>query len=216
MTSIKKAEAQFRRLERKEAVILQKHGGDVLDAYDDLEPVYIGMENVHTEVGDAYGPFLQCLATVHILSAAALEAHINAKAQELSGRVRDCFERFPLDAKWLLPPRLVGLSGFEPERMPFKGLMSLVRFRNALVHYKRRTEEWQLGRVPECLANLGLTPEAGRGSVKAVEAMVRSLSRQLKTAAPDWLSWRGPGYFTLETEGAGRRGPRRAGGASLL
>jgi len=203
MTAIRKAEVQFRRLERKEAVILQKHGGDELEAYGDLEPVYIGMEDAHVQIGDAYGPFLQCVATVHILSAAALEAHINAKAQELlSGRVHDCFERFPLDAKWLLLPRLVGLPGFEPGRMPFQGLLKLVRFRNELVHHKRKTEEWRYGRVPKCLANLGLTAEAGRGSVQAVEAMVRSLSRQLKTAAPDWLSGKGLGYFTFEIEGA--------------
>src|SRR2546429_7129602 len=44
------------------------------EKYEKLERLSIGMENAEYGVGESYGPYLQDLATVHILCAAAAEA----------------------------------------------------------------------------------------------------------------------------------------------
>ncbi len=181
---------------------LEEGGLDDSAHYDKPEPLAVQMESIEYDVGAAYGPFLQHLATVHVFAAAALEAHVNIRGQELlSGRVLDLFDRFSLDAKWLLLPRLRGLPGFEPGAQPFQGFDRLIRTRNRLVHYRVQREPWRGSAVPpQFLADLGLSLEAAEGSITTVREMAKELARQLGDREPWWLDAENPSYFEIEQE----------------
>jgi hypothetical protein len=126
----------FKRLEDQSRRILAKYEGDAYKAYDKLEPIYIQMQGASERIAFAYSPLLEGVACTHILCTAALEGHINSRADELlTGKLHRKFEAIDLEFKWLLLPRLVGKSGFDPGAQPFQGFSRLVKFRNALVHY---------------------------------------------------------------------------------
>src|SRR5215472_2001324 len=75
--------------------------------YNRLEELSISMEGAEYDLGAAYGPMLQDVAVVHLLSAASLEAHINIQGQDrMRGRSWSLFERLSLEAKWLFLPKL--------------------------------------------------------------------------------------------------------------
>lgn len=75
---IVKAEKGFAKLRNAEERILDRYTkGDSLRAYDQLEPIYIQMENAEYSIAAAYGLQVQYLALTHILCAASAEPHIN-------------------------------------------------------------------------------------------------------------------------------------------
>lgn len=169
--------------------------------YSKLEPLYIQIEGAEYNLGEAYGPMLQHLATVHILSAASAEAHINIRAQaSLHGRDWDAFERLSIDAKWLFFPKLLGLVGFDPGVQPFQGFDSLLKIRNRLVHYRVHKEPWDSPGVPEFLGVLGLNLELGLRSLNAVRGMIAELARQLKEDAPHWLDRPQANFFEISLD----------------
>ena len=203
--AIDKAEIRVARHQAKiDRVNQQREEGKLDDSahYDKLEPLAIQMESVEYGVGAAYGPFLQHLATVHIFAAAALEAHVNIRGQELlTGRALDMFERLSLDAKWLFLPRLRGLAGFDPGAQPFQGFDRLVRIRNKLVHYRVQREPWRGSAVPpQFLEDLGLSLEAAERSIATVRGMAKELARQLGDREPWWLDAENPSFFEIEQE----------------
>jgi hypothetical protein len=63
--------------------ILATHDGDRYAAADELETIYIQMEDAEYAMGAAYGPLLEHLATVHILATPSVEAHVDSQAHEL-------------------------------------------------------------------------------------------------------------------------------------
>ena len=194
-----KAEDAFKGLEAKEEAILTKYMGDQEEAYEELEPIQISMEDAHTMIGCAYAPLLRHLAVTHILATACLEAHINLRAKEaFVGRMQERFEMLPLDAKWLFMPKLLGQSGFDPGAQPFQDFVKLVKYRNALVHYKGRTEELRYGRAPSALEELGLTVDAASKSITVVPAMIQFLATQVGVDAPRWLDTNEASYFTFD------------------
>ena len=139
---IKKAEKYWESLEESAEEILNKHNGDSHSAYDELEPIYIQLESAHSEIGEAHAFLFKDVATVHILSAATLEAHINLIAKEiLKGNNLKQFEKISLEGKWLFFPKILGLTGFEPGTQPFQYFSKLLKYRNSLVHYKRLKEK---------------------------------------------------------------------------
>jgi hypothetical protein len=186
---IDRAQKRIARLKEREEIALERHEGDVFKAYDELEPVYIQMESADYELGAAYAPFLESLALVHILAAASLEAHINAHAASLEGMLFRSFERWSLESKWLIFPRLIepARPGFDPGAQPFQGFHRLVGFRNSLVHYQSRVEDWHAPGVPSFLGKLGLTIGEAEGSLNAVRGMVAELAKQFSLEEPFWL-----------------------------
>ena len=180
----------------------EQHKTDDSTHYDKFEPLAIQMDSVEYEVGSAYGPFLQDLATVHVLSTAALEAHVNIRGQELlAGRLWEVFERLSLDAKWLLLPRLLGLTGFEVGAQPFQDFDRLTRVRNKLVHYRVQREPWRGSAVPpEFLKELGLSLDTAERSLVTVRDMAKELARQLREKEPWWLDAENPSFFEIERE----------------
>jgi hypothetical protein len=186
---VDRAQRRIARLKEREEIALARHEGDVFAAYDDLEPVYIQMESADYELGAAYAPFLQSLALVHILAAASLEAHINSHAAGLQGILYRTFERSSLESKWLILPRLIepARPGFNPGAQPFQRFHRLIGFRNALVHYRSRVEDWKPPGVPTFLDELGLTKGDAEASLNAVRGMVAELARQFSLEEPFWL-----------------------------
>lgn len=212
---VARAKAKMRRLEDQCAAIEARHAEDddtdedVPSApdmpprnepslYDEIEPIAIQMESLSYDLGIAYGPYLRQIASVHILSAACLEAHINMLAQE-----RLCepswleFERFKLSKKWKRFPRLLGLPGFIRNQQPYAGFLRLVIRRNDLMHYKPRFEPWVIERVPEFIVTLGLTLEAAHESLAVAKAMVEALAAQLGEEPPAWLANGNVSYFKI-------------------
>ena len=196
---IEKAERVTSRLNERRDRILATYENDHWEAYDDLEPIYIQMESADYGLGMAYGPFLQSLASVHILCAASLESHINTSGREhLSQKHFELFERFSLEAKWITFPKLLGLAGFDPGTEPFQGFSRLVRFRNVLIHYKGRIEDWQPPGVPSFLNELGLTETDARRSLETVKGIITKLAKQFGEDEPFWLRHKGDiSYFEV-------------------
>lgn len=170
--------------------------------FDKLESVAIQLENTNHDVGVAYGPFLQALATVHILSTASLESHINNRAKDfLDGRMLDQFERISLEAKWLMLPKMIGATGFDPGAQPYQSFSKLITLRNELVHYKGREEEWSSDLpAPTFLEKIGLTLKDAKQSVDAVKGMVESFANQIKQAPPYWIRASQISYFDFSIE----------------
>ena len=188
IADVQSAENRFAALDEAYEAVLEKHGGDVHLACDELEPIAIQLSGAHDEIGFVYGPFLKEVAVVHILSAASLEAHINVFAEDfLRGQDLKDFQHFTLSSKWLFLPRLAGLPGFKRNQMPFQGLSKLIKFRNRLVHYKGVREKWAYGVAPQFLVNLGLTLQDSQGSIGTVDSMVRTLAQQRDVEVPSWL-----------------------------
>lgn len=188
--NIEKANRSFARLRAKENQILEKHHSDSFSAYDELEPLYIQMEGAEYSIGAAYGPQMQHLALTHILCAAAAEAHINQiSKEELTGNVRDHFEKVSLEGKWLFLPKMLKGCCFDQGSEPFQSFSKLIKYRNALVHYKGKREYWEGFEQgePNFLTTLGLSlQEAGR-SLKSVVGMILELSKMMSKEPPYWL-----------------------------
>ena len=190
---VQKALLDFEPLRVKSEAILQRHGGNALRAYDQLESLYIQMDGTNERIGFAYSPLLEALALTHILCAAALESHINARASELlSGKMYKKFDRIDLEFKWLLLPKLLGKAGFDLDAEPFQGFNRLIKFRNHLVHYRELHEPWADPGVPSFLEKLGLTLTDGSKSLNCVCGMVSTFAQQMGQPTPYWLG-RGPG-----------------------
>jgi len=177
----------FAKLCAREENIRNRHRGGVEAHYDRLESIWIQMEGIYESLSFAYGPLLEALASTHILCVAALESHINARAAEfLTGRMHDRFETADLEFKWLSFPKLLGKEGFDPGASPFQDLTRLIKFRNALVHYRKRREPWKYPGVPSFLGNLGLTLGDSTRSVECVRRMMSALAERLGEKVPHW------------------------------
>jgi hypothetical protein len=167
--------------------------------YEEIERLAISMDGEAYTLGKLYAPCLQALASTHILSAAALEAHVNARAETaLSGITWQKFERLALEAKWLFLPHLLAVPPFDPGREPYQGFSRLVDFRNALVHYKQKREPWKPPGVPAFLADLGLTKELAEASVLAARRMISELATRIGEEVPSWLEAPDMSFFEVE------------------
>jgi hypothetical protein len=211
--ALSRAAAQTRRIERARTRVDSLQGridglsqspdgerddGIAHKNYSKLEPLCIQIEGAEYQLGEAYGPMLQDLATAHILCVACAEAHINAQAQtHLRGRDWDAFERLPVDAKWLFLPKLLRQLGFDPGAEPFQGFNELLRVRNRLVHFRLHKEPWNSPGVPGFVTGLGLTLESAERSLNSVDGMVTELARQLRQDRPHWLTVEDVNFFEV-------------------
>jgi len=170
------------------------------ERFDEYESLCINLEHLGEHLSAEYAPLLQSLATVQILAASSAEAFINDKAKSrLSGKEWDAFERSSLEAKWILFVRMFSCASLDIGAEPMQGLARLVGRRNALVHYKPKREEWSMATPPTFLERLGLTLEAGEDAVRTVNALVKTLNKDLGLETPLWLKIEGRlGYFDTE------------------
>ena len=180
---------------------LEKRLGD--DAVEENPIFYEAMSKIEFQaitIRKMFNPSLQYMATIHILCAGSLEAHINAIAKSaLSGVIFDSFEKAPLELKWHTLPKLINLNGFKNGEEPFQNFSRLVKFRNALLHYKSKKEKWTSpDRMPEFLEKLGLTLPLSKRSIDTVADMVIGLSKQMGKSVPDWLNLQETEYIDVD------------------
>ena len=190
LKGIGQARKDFADLRKEEAAILGKHDSHYWSAYDELESTYIQMDNSQHGIGAAYGPYLQNIAITHILCTMVTEAHINVIAkEELEGRYWENFDRLRLEGKWLLLPRILGMEGFDQGAEPFQSFSKMTKYRNDLVHYKGKREEWEfLDTVkPNFLNRLGLSLPEARSSLGTVKKLISTLSKLIDRDPPYWL-----------------------------
>jgi hypothetical protein len=159
----------------------------------------IQLEEAESRVGRSHAPLLQSCVTVHVMAALCLEAHINELAKDESPtRDFNVFERLPLDVKWFTLPGLLGLTAFVRGRQPMQGIIRVVKRRNALAHYKHRTEPWIPPGIPSYLENLGLTTDAAKESMQAAVEALTALARLQGNRPPYWMSETSATYFQRE------------------
>ena len=181
----------------QEAEIKDRYYDDLLEAYDEIEPIYIQMEHAEYVIGAAYGPYLQNIAITHILCATTAEAHITGIAKgRLRGKFKEIFEKISLEGKWLFLPKILGEMSFDQGSEPFQSFSKLIKYRNELIHYKGRQEEWEGFEYgePKFLEKLGLSLTEARNSLKTVGEMILEFSKMIKNDPPHWLR---KGYYDL-------------------
>lgn len=203
-TSINKANADYVALLEDWRILKEgiNEGEDATDVYPEQEALAFAMDNQEYEIGRAHGPFLQCLAAVHILCAASLEAFINDKAKDaLPGKLFDNFDKVSLEGKWLFLPRLMNKSSYDPATQPFQGFVELIKYRNGLVHYKSKREEVASpSEIPEFINKLGLSLAAANNSLNTVKGMIDEYYRQQGETQPKWLDAQDTNYFQVKVE----------------
>jgi hypothetical protein len=175
-----------------EEMPLSPHTSSSEGAQRDTSLEFIKTES-HTRI---HSIFVQRVAHVHLFSAFSLEAHINIRAQDhLSGQHLESFDKLSLDGKWLFFPKLIGLTGFEPGAIPYQHFSRLVKFRNALAHFKSGQEQWKGMIDTGFIKKLGLTLANAENSLRANEEMISELAMQLNEPPPDWLTAKTINYF---------------------
>lgn len=195
-TAVAGAQERIDKLYSREREILARYGGNEIDSYDELEPIWIAMEGAHLSLQYAQSPLIKCWTLTHILSSACMEAHINTTAKrERPAAEFDAFDKLTLEGKWRLLPRLLGKQGFDAGAEPFQTFAKLVRWRNALVHYKERVGQWAGWKLPEYLEPMGLTADAARAAYEAAKAMIARLCLVLGLPRPAWLDEEAWNYF---------------------
>jgi hypothetical protein len=165
--------------------------GEDRDSYrDEFEPLAIEIENLEHRVVEAHGAVLRELVLAHILSAAALEAHINIRAETLlPDHEWAAFERLAIVDKWLFLTRLRGLSDLDVGAQPFQELDRLIKIRNRLVHDKLEKDPHHGFEDPASFGQKwALTFDDVDRSLKVVKEMVEQLASQLgEDRGPCWL-----------------------------
>ncbi|MFI5352074.1 MAG: hypothetical protein ACHQZS_03850 [Candidatus Binatales bacterium] len=196
---VRRARLAVDELEQRRQDALDAHGGDAYAAGDEIERICTQLERKDYALGEAYGPYLQALAVAHILAAASLESHINARAKEkLPERFKE-FEALGLEKKWKTFPEWARVPRFDQDAEPFRSLSRLVGFRNALIHYKDQAADWDRpAGIPPFLEELGLSTGEVSRSLACARNMIAELAKKLGGGEPVWLGQGGISYFEIE------------------
>lgn len=175
---------------RKLEKIESRYAGAELDAgYDESEPHCIKLDRDFQSLEAEAYPFIRTVATIHFLCLACLEAHINIKAERLlTGYSFDEFDKLSIAGKWLFYPKLIGTSLFDPGAEPFQSFRKLTKTRNALVHYKEKSERWKGYEVPEFMDSLGITKRDAKRSLQTAKEMIGGLSKIEGAEPPEWVA----------------------------
>ncbi|PSV49851.1 hypothetical protein [Photobacterium indicum] len=205
ITNLEVAKEQKTQIELAVHDLTNHHDVKLLEAYDWGDEIDLidgsdlpGYINAIERLEEAYSNYLQSLATVHIFCALSLEAHINQQAMKLLvGRMRNEFDRFSLEAKWLTLPVLLGHESYDAGAEPFQGFSKLVKVRNTLVHFKSSSDKWQRSIKPAEKASFGLSLEEAQSSVDTAKRMLLQLSDLLVVDKPLWLTAESRRFFQI-------------------
>jgi hypothetical protein len=156
---------------------------------DEAHDLCVEVDRHWQSVDHAATELIRKVAATHILSAASLEAHINVRAQQvLNGKTFEEFDKLSISGKWLFYPLLVSAGRFDPGKKPFQQFQTLIKRRNALVHYRvKRAKTRHPYDMPPQVDELGLRHAASKESLMAVSAMVKSLAKMEHRDVPDWV-----------------------------
>ena len=184
------AQERVDELLEQERIVLDEHGGDSDKAYDELEPIAIQMEGADYQLSEAYEPLVRGIALIHILCAASLECHINSRARaSLRGKVVDEFDRLSITAKWLFLPKILGVGELDPGREPFQSFDRLIKTRNALLHYREKSEPWIGSTLPSFLSDIGISKTESKKSLESTKKMIETMAKFLSEDPPNWLKY---------------------------
>jgi len=163
--------------------------GDEIDVGLSKEQIEI-IEGIQEKARVASSRFLQATATTHIFCVAALEAHINKIASSfIKPKMFDHYEKLSIEGKWLFLPRFLGgdRDGFDPGHQPYQDFSQLIKFRNALVHYKGKKIPYFISDSTAIYKPLGLTLEEASKSVDATKKMILKLAEIMQKDPPKWI-----------------------------
>jgi hypothetical protein len=158
--------------------------------YDKTESFCIQLDSFYGEMRDKYSPIIQDLALVHILNLLCLEAFINIIAsQELNPKSMLIeFDKLNIEGKWLFLSKILGKTDtFNKGEEPYQTFTKIVKWRNALVHFKGKDDEWRGYLPPTFFESLGLTIESAEKSCLATTNMIREICEYCNIREPDWL-----------------------------
>jgi len=191
LPELQKALKRYSELEKEEKLLDEKKD------YDEFESVAIQIiDHLNPLIESLYKPLLEGVALTHILCVASLEAHINVLAKDnLSGKIFDTFDNLSVESKWLYFPLLLGVQSFNPGIQPFQDFSSLVKTRNALMHYRPKIEGFTGEPVPKYLDELGLTINKAEISLNIVPKMILYLANLMNKPIPDWINNEPFSYF---------------------
>jgi hypothetical protein len=161
-----------------------------LDAYDEVEHLVTKLDRDWENFVPVARDLASAAASVIIMCATCLEAHINIHAQStLSTREFLEFDSLSLTGKWLLYPKIAGKGKFDAGSEPIQSIHRLATARNRLVHYKMRKEKRQFGyEIPGFLNELQLDAKFSREAVETVELAVQRLAAIEGRSSPEWFS----------------------------
>ena len=171
-----------------------------LDAYDETESFCIQLDSFYSEMTDKYLPVIRDIAFVHILNAFCLEAYVNKIAlNRLNPKSSfDDFDRLSLEGKWVFLPRLVkGPRTFDKGTIIFQGFKNIIKWRNNLVHFKGKNEQWRDYLPPQFFDDLGLKIEYAQQSCVTTKNMIKKLCEYCSITIPKWLDVNFWGVFEL-------------------
>lgn len=177
-------------------------GLDPWEDYDRAESLAIQMEGAYAELAPAYTPVLRLCAQAHINAALAIEAHLNRRIMKSLHGDHDV-ERL----LWLRPVEKLqelldrrGGGKLGPRESPLPAFRSLVKTRNALVHYRPRRLPVPEVRAPRSPRKLGLEPGLAKQSVRTAEHVIAVVSRRLGDQVPSWVARPAWNVFSYEFE----------------
>ncbi len=163
---------------------------DLPDYHDTLVEVGRNIEDTYYQLVRAFRPSWQHCAEAIILSALSIEAHMNRRIIELvtasSARKRLTKATPPHEKVQKILAHL-GKKQFNKSEQVFADYVSLVRYRNNLVHYKPRLTLHDDGRPPKLPEELGLIPREAKRAVRVAEGLIESFSHRLGLDAPAWI-----------------------------
>lgn len=185
-------DVQERLRERNELLKDAKADGD----YDTLEDLAISMESDYSELLHLQREPLRNCALANVLSALAVEAHINRLIEELvQGDAKTgalLWASVPAKVQSLLEDQ--GADPLPDGEQPYSDLKGLWRRRSNLVHYVPEILPFDGVEPPALPSGLGLTPSLARHAVSTAEALIAAIHDRLGIDRPRWLSG-DPLYF---------------------
>lgn len=155
---------------------------------DELHDLCVVLDRHWQSVDIVATELIKRVATMHMLCAASLEAHINIRAERtLSRKSWEEFDKLAVTGKWMFYPHLASIGSFDPGQRPFQDLQTLIKRRNALMHYRVKRANVSHGYVlPPLIDQLGLRASAAKESLRAVKEMVGALAAMQKDGTPEW------------------------------
>jgi hypothetical protein len=146
---------------------------------DELHNLCVTIDRHWQSVDISATSLIRGVAVIHMLCAASVEAHINMRAEQtIHGKHWEEFDKLAVTGKWLFYPTLVSRQSFNPGTQPFQGLQTLIKRRNALMHYKVKRAKVRTAYIlPPLVDQLGLRAADAKDSIQIVAKLVAELAK---------------------------------------
>lgn len=157
---------------------------------DDLHNLCITIDRHWQSVDVSATSLIRGVAVIHMLCAASVEAHINMRAEQtIRGKHWEEFDKLAVTGKWLFYPTLVSCQALNPGVQPFQGLHTLIKRRNALMHYKVKRARVKTAYIlPPLVDQLGLRATDAQDSLQIVSSLVSELAKLEQRQKPEWIA----------------------------